>query len=87
MLDDCRQADLIKYPVICLQNGSADENFIYILGVVQYLNFPWINMLPKSIVAGIANVDRRGDFTFPTALKKIKKIFLPQVNPDNLHSS
>ena len=75
MLDDCRQAQLIKYPFICLQNGSAYNNFIRIVGLVQHLNFPWINMLPKSIVAGKANVERRGDFTFPASIKKDKKDF------------
>ena len=54
------------YPVIYLLDGSADEDFIHIAGLVQFLNFPWVNILPKSIVVGIANVDRRRDFTFPT---------------------
>ena len=54
------------YPVIYLLDGSADEDFIHIAGLVQFLNFPWVNILPKSIVVGIANVDRKRDFTFPT---------------------
>jgi len=57
---------LTKYPVIYLLDGSADEDFIHIAGLVQYLNFPWVNILQKSILVGIANVDRRRDFTFPT---------------------
>ncbi|HLO37520.1 MAG TPA: alpha/beta hydrolase-fold protein, partial [Lacibacter sp.] len=36
---------------------------------------PWVNVLPKSIVVGIANVDRRRDFTFPTTIEKDKKDF------------
>ncbi|TGE07978.1 alpha/beta hydrolase [Hymenobacter fodinae] len=56
----------VKYPVIYLLDGSADEDFIHIVGLVQYLTFPWIDALPKSIVVGIATVDRRRDFTFPT---------------------
>ncbi|GAB3227940.1 alpha/beta hydrolase-fold protein [Hymenobacter seoulensis] len=56
----------VKYPVIYLLDGSADEDFIHIVGLVQYLTFPWIDVLPKSIVVGIATVDRRRDFTFPT---------------------
>ena len=54
------------YPVIYLLDGSADEDFIHVAGLAQFLNFSWINVLPKSIIVGIANVDRRRDFTFPT---------------------
>ena len=61
------------YPVIYLLDGSADEDFIHIAGLVQFANFPWVNMLPKSIVVGIASVDRKRDFTFPTAIEKDKK--------------
>ncbi|QDK80939.1 alpha/beta hydrolase [Spirosoma sp. KCTC 42546] len=62
-----------KYPVIYLLDGSADEDFIHIAGLVQFANFPWVNLLPKSIVVGIANVDRRRDFTYPTTIEKDKK--------------
>lgn len=55
-----------EYPVIYLLDGSADEDFIHVAGIIQYLNFPWIDKLPKSILVGIANVDRKRDFTFPT---------------------
>jgi len=65
----------ISYPVIYLLDGSADEDFIHIVGVVQFLNFPWVNVVPKSIVVGIANVDRKRDFTFPTTVLKDKKDF------------
>lgn len=61
------------YPVIYLLDGSADEDFIHIAGLVQFANFPWVNLLPKSIVVGIANVDRRRDFTYPTTLEKDRK--------------
>jgi predicted alpha/beta superfamily hydrolase len=37
---------------------------------VQFNNFPWINRLPKSIVVGIATVDRKRDFTYRTSLKE-----------------
>lgn len=63
------------YPVIYLLDGSADEDFIHIAGLVQYCNFPWVNILPKSIVVGIANVDRRRDFTFPTTIEADKKAY------------
>ena len=61
------------YPVIYLLDGSADEDFIHIAGLVQFANFPWVDMLPKSIVVGIANVDRKKDFTYPTTIEKDKK--------------
>ncbi len=64
--------DTIKYPVIYLLDGSADEDFIHIVGLVQFNNFPWINRVPKSIVVGIANVDRKRDFTYPTTIETDK---------------
>jgi predicted alpha/beta superfamily hydrolase len=67
--------DSIKYPVIYLLDGSEDEDFIHIAGLVQFLNFSWVNKLPNSILVGIANVDRRRDFTFPTTIEKDKKDF------------
>jgi len=67
--------DTTRYPVIYLLDGSADEDFIHIAGLVQFLNFPWVNILPNSILVGIANVDRRRDFTFPTTIEKDKKDF------------
>lgn len=59
------------YPVIYLLDGSANEDFIHIVGVVQFLTM--IEAMPKSIVMGIANVDRRRDFTFPTTITEDKK--------------
>lgn len=64
-----------SYPVIYLLDGSADEDFIHVAGLVQFSAFPWVNVLPNSIVVGIANVDRRRDFTFPTTIEKDKKDF------------
>ena len=55
-----------KYPVIYLLDGSMDEDFIHIAGLVQFGSFPWIKMLPESVIIGIANIDRKKDFTFPT---------------------
>ncbi len=59
-----------KYPVIYLLDGSADEDFIHVAGLVQFGSFPWIGMIPETIVVGISNADRRRDFTFPTSVKK-----------------
>lgn len=64
------EKDQIKYPVIYLLDGSADEDFIHIVGLVQFNSFEWVNQVSKSIVVGIATVDRRRDFTFPTTISK-----------------
>lgn len=56
--------DSIQYHVIYLLDGSASEDFIHIAGIVQFANFPWVSMLPPSIVVGIENIDRYRDFTF-----------------------
>ena len=64
-----------RYPVIYLLDGSADEDFIHIAGLMQFSTFPWINMLPESILVGIANIDRKRDFTFPTTIEADKKAF------------
>src|SRR6476620_1537899 len=67
------EKDSLRYPVIYLLDGSADEDFIHIAGLVQFLNFPWVNSVPNTIIVGIANVDRRRDLTFPTTIEKDKK--------------
>lgn len=54
------------YPVVYLLDGSKDEDFIHVSGIVQFASFPWIKMLPETIVIGIANVDRKRDFTYPS---------------------
>ncbi len=64
---------LKKYPLIYLLDGSADEDFIHIAGLVQFASFSWINTIPESIVVGIANIDRKRDFTYPTTVEKDKK--------------
>lgn len=63
------------YPVVYLLDGSVDEDFIHIAGLVQFGSFSWINMLPETIVVGIANIDRKRDFTYPTTNEKDKKDF------------
>ena len=55
-----------NYPVIYLLDGSKDEDFIHIAGLVQFCSFSWINIIPESIVVGIANIDRKRDFTYPS---------------------
>lgn len=67
------QNDTTKYPVIYLLDGSADEDFIHVAGLVQFNSFEWVNQVPKSIVVGIATVDRKRDFTFPTKIESDQK--------------
>lgn len=62
--------DTTHYSVTYLLDGSADEDFIHIAGLYQFNTFEWINRLPKSIVVGIATVDRRRDFTYPTSIEE-----------------
>lgn len=64
-----------KYPVIYLLDGSVDEDFIHIAGLVQFGSFSWIKMIPETIVVGIANTDRKRDFTFHTDIKELKDEF------------
>jgi len=63
---------LKTYPIIYLLDGSLDEDFIHISGLVQFGSFSWINMIPESIVVGISNIDRKRDFTYPTNNEKDK---------------
>lgn len=65
--------DTLHYPVIYLLDGGADEDFIHTVDLVQYNNFSWINRVPPSIVVGIANTDRKHDFTFPSQVEAEKK--------------
>lgn len=66
--------DSIRYPVVYLLDGSADEDFIHVVGLYQFNNFSWIDRVPKSIIVGIANTDRKRDFTFPSTLKSDIKL-------------
>jgi len=61
------------YPVLYLLDGSENEDLLHIVGLVQFLTM--IEKMPKTIVVGIANVDRKRDFTFPTSNAKDKKDF------------
>ncbi|TNE53819.1 MAG: alpha/beta hydrolase [Bacteroidetes bacterium] len=62
-----------NYPVIYLLDGSRDEDFIHVSGLVQFCSFSWINILPETIVVGIGNVDRQRDFTYPSRNKEDQK--------------
>lgn len=62
-----------KFPVIYVLDGSANEDFIHIVGIVQFLVMS--KQMKPCIVVGIANVDRKRDFTFPTSIEKDKLDF------------
>lgn len=68
--DGYKTSDTLKYPVIYVLDGSMNEDFMHIVGLVQFFNLQ-MNM-PKTIVVGIANIDRKRDFTFPTIDRKLK---------------
>jgi len=61
---------LAVYPVIYVLDGSANEDFPHIAGLIQFMNM--YDLIPKSIVVGIANVDRYRDFTYPSNFKRDK---------------
>ena len=63
--DGYKASDTGKYRVIYLLDGSANEDFPHIAGLVQFYEMMWL--MPKTIVVGIANVNRKRDFTFPIA--------------------
>lgn len=60
-----------SYPMIYLLDGSMNEDFIHVSGLVQFFNQMY--SMPETIVVGIANVDRKRDFTFHTDLKDLQK--------------
>lgn len=63
--------DTERYRVIYLLDGSANEDFPHIAGVVQFYEMMWL--MPKAILVGIGNVDRKHDFTFPVTRTDSKK--------------
>jgi hypothetical protein len=60
-----------RLPVIYVLDGSAQEDFVHIVGILQFMNM--MGMWPPTIVVGIANVDRKRDFTFPTTVAADKE--------------
>lgn len=49
------------YPVIYVLDGSAHEDFLHLVGLVQFFQLQFA--MPEFIVVGIENVDRKRDFT------------------------
>lgn len=62
-----------RFPVIYLLDGGMDEDFVHIVGLVQFNSFPWLHRMPPTIVVGITNVDRRRDLTYPTSIAADRK--------------
>ena len=62
--------DTCRYEVVYLLDGSENEDFLHVVGLVQFLCM--YELLPKTIVVGIANVDRKRDFTYPTTIEQDK---------------
>ena len=60
-----------SYPIIYLLDGSMNEDFIHVTGLIQFFNQMY--SMPETIVVGIANIDRKRDFTFHTYLKDLQK--------------
>ncbi|MCD0457221.1 alpha/beta hydrolase [Chryseobacterium sp. LC2016-27] len=60
-----------SYPIIYLLDGSMNEDFIHVTGLIQF--FSQMYSMPETIVVGIANIDRKKDFTFHTDLKDLQK--------------
>lgn len=75
--------DSTKYPVVYLLDGSADEDFIHVVGTYQFNSFDWVKRAPRSIIVGIANIDRKRDYTFPTTSAADLKKFPTTGHSDN----
>lgn len=69
--DDYQTDSTATFPVFYLLDGSANEDFVHIVGIVQFMNM--MQMMPPCIVVGVANVDRKRDFTTPTSVAEEKK--------------
>lgn len=66
-------SDVEVYDVIYLLDGTLNEDFMHIAGLVQF--FHMMYDMPPTIVVGISNVDRKRDFTFPTTDESLKAKF------------
>ena len=53
-----------NYPVVYLLDGAVNEDFFHAAGLLRY--FDDHEMMPPTILVGIANVDRKRDFTYPS---------------------
>lgn len=58
-----------SYPVLYLLDGSLHEDFLHICGLFQFFNLQF--QIPEFIIVGIANVDRKRDFTHHTDMEEM----------------
>ena len=65
-----------RLPVIYLLDGSANEDFMHVAGLMQFMS-GITGAIKPAIVVGIANVNRKRDFTLPAIDEENKKI-IPQ---------
>lgn len=65
-----RAQDTLTYPVLYVLDGTMNEDFLHTVGLTQFFNLQYT--MPETIVVGIANVDRKRDFTFATTDRKLK---------------
>lgn len=59
------------YGVLYLLDGSANEDFLHIAGLMQF--FTMMFSMPEMILVGVGNVDRKRDFTFHTDLEDLQR--------------
>jgi hypothetical protein len=63
------QDSTAAFPVVYLLDGSAHEDFLHVVGLLQFFELQF--HMPPTIVVGISNVDRKRDFTFYTEDKEM----------------
>lgn len=57
-----------RFPVLYLLDGSAHEDYFHVASLIDFL--ATYGVMPRTIVVGISNVDRKRDFTPPTKDEK-----------------
>ena len=64
-------SDSSDFPVFYVLDGSMNEDFLHLVGLIQFFNLQF--KMPEVIVVGIANVDRKRDFTFKTEVQSLNE--------------
>ena len=62
------EASSARYPVLYLLDGSAHEDYFHVASLIDFLST--YDVMPRTLVIGISNVDRKRDFTPPTKDEK-----------------
>ena len=71
--ENYQEQDSINYNTIYLLDGTSNEDFLHIVGLLQFFELQF-NIEP-TILVGIANIDRKRDFTFETDIEELKTAF------------